>query len=118
VTEQQTQADYALTVVILALIVIVFVLDLLTPLGIVIWVLYVIPLGLTSWSAVKRLLPISAGVCSVLILLGYFYSPPGVSFEYAVINRSLGIAMLWVVVFFLWPRQERREPWNGQNRLF
>lgn len=103
--DQQTQADHALTAVILALIGIVFALDLLTPLGIVIWVLYVIPLGVTTWSSIRRLLPISAGACSMLMILGYFFSSPGVSFEYAVINRSLGIVMLWVVAFFLWSKR-------------
>ena len=103
--DQQTQADHTLTAAIVALIVIVFVLDLLTPLGIVIWVLYVIPLGVTTWSSIRSLLPISAGGCSMLMILGYFLSPPGVSFEYAVINRSLGIIMLWLVAYFLWSKQ-------------
>src|SRR5262245_16718739 len=103
--DQQMQADHALTAVIVALIGIVFVLDLLTPLGIVIWVLYVIPLGLNTWSSIRKLLPISAGSCTMLMILGYFFSPPGVSFEYAVINRLLGIVMLWIVAFFLWSQR-------------
>ena len=101
--------DHTFTMVIVMLIMIVFVLDLLTPLGLVIWTLYVIPLGLTTWSSIRSLLPGTAGVCSVLIILGYFYSPPGVSFEYAVINRSLGIVMLWAVVFFLWSKRDEGE---------
>ena len=105
----QKQADHTLIAVIAALVVLVFVLDLLTPLGIVIWALYVVPLGLTIWSSIRRLLPITAIVCSVLVLLGYFYSPPGVSFEYVVLNRFLGIVMLWVVVFFLWSKRDERK---------
>ena len=92
-----------------ALVALVFVLDLLPPLGLVIWALSVVPLGLTIWSSIRRLLPITAIVCSALVLLGYFYSPPGVSFEYVVINRSLGIVMLWVVVFFLWSKRDERK---------
>ena len=105
--DDQTQADHVLTGVIAALIIMVFVLDLLTPLGIAIWALYVIPLGLTTWSSIRSLLPITAGVCSVLVILGYFYSPPGVSFEDAVINRSLGIVMLLAVTFFLWAKRDQ-----------
>jgi hypothetical protein len=97
----QTLTDHAFTMVIMVLIVIVFVLDLLTPLGLVIWTLYVIPLGLSSWFSHRGLLPITAGMCSVLVILGNFYSSPGASFEYVVINRSLGIIMLWAVTFFL-----------------
>jgi hypothetical protein len=96
---------HAYTVAIVALIVMVFILDLLTPLGVVIWALYVIPLGLASWSSIKGLLPITACVCSALVILGYFYSPPGASFEYVVINRSLAIVMLWIVFFFLWSKR-------------
>jgi len=101
--------DHAYTVAIVALIVMVFILDLLTPLGVVIWALYVIPLGLASWSSMKGLLPITAGVCSALVVLGYSYSPPGASFEYVAINRSLGIVMLWIVFFFLWSRRRSGE---------
>jgi hypothetical protein len=97
----QTLTDHAFTMVIMVLIVMVFVLDLLTPLGLVIWTLYVIPLGLTSWFSHRGLLPITAGVCSVLVILGYFHSLPGASYEYVVINRFLGMVMLWAVVFFL-----------------
>ena len=99
--DNQKQADHTLIAAIAALLVLLFVLDVLTPLGIATWALYIVPLGLTIWSSIRSLLPITASAGSVLILLGYFYSPPGVSFEYAVINRSLGIVMLWVVVF-LW----------------
>lgn len=107
--DNQKQADRTLMAVIATLLALVFVLDVLTPLGIAIWALYVVPLGLTIWSSIRSLLPITAIVCSVLVVLGYLYSPPGVSFEYVVINRSLGIVMLWVVVFFLWAKRDERE---------
>jgi hypothetical protein len=99
--------DHAFTIVIGGLSVIVFVCDLLTPLGLVMWTLYAIPLGLASWCSMRCLLPITAGVCSVLVILGYFYSPPGISYEYVVINRSLGIVMLWAVTFFLWAKRDQ-----------
>jgi len=98
--------DHTFTMVIVMLSVIVFVLDLLTPLGLVIWTLYVIPLGLASWCSMRNLLPITAGVCSVLVTLRYFYSPPGIPYPYVVTNRSLGIVMLWAVTFFLWAKRD------------
>ena len=107
--DNQKQANRTLIAGIAVLLVLVFVLDVLTPLGIATWALYVVPLGLTIWSSIRSLLPLTASVGSVLILLGYFYSPPGVSFEYAVINRSLGIVMLWVVGFFLWSKRDEKE---------
>ena len=103
----ETLTDHTFTMVIVVLIVLVFVLDLLTPLGLVIWTLYAIPLGLASWCSMRCLLPITAGVCSVLVILGYFYSPPGILCEYVVINRSLGIVMLWAVTVFLWTKRDQ-----------
>jgi hypothetical protein len=101
--EEPKQVDHAVTMVIVALTLIVFVLDVLTPVGIAIWALYVLPLGFTRWSAVKHLVFIVAGACTALIILGYVYSPPGASFEVAIMNRMLGVLMVWITAFFLRP---------------
>jgi hypothetical protein len=103
--EEPKQADHAVTAVIVALIVIVFVLDVLTPLGIAVWALYVLPLGFTRWSSVEHLVFIVAGACTALIILGYVYSPPGASVEAAILNRGLGVLMVWITVFFLRPER-------------
>ncbi|PWT73919.1 MAG: hypothetical protein C5B60_07545 [Chloroflexi bacterium] len=106
-TKLEALTDTTFTIVIVVVIGIVFVLDLLTPLGVVTWTLYVIPLGLASWCSMWSLLPITTGVCSVLLILGYFYSPPGIPYEYVAINRSLGIVMLWAVTFFLCAKRDQ-----------
>lgn len=56
-----------------------------------------LPLGLS----LRYVTWVVAGACTALILLGYLYSPPGPSFEVAVINRSLGVLMVWIAAFFL-----------------
>jgi cytochrome b subunit of formate dehydrogenase len=89
--EEPKQADYSVPVVIVALTAIVFVLDALTPVGIAIWALYVLPLGFTRWSSVKHLVFIVAGACTALISLGYIYSSPGASVEVVIMNRMLGV---------------------------
>ena len=48
--EEPKQADHAVTAVIFAHTAMVFVLDVLTPVGIAIWALHVFPLGFTRWS--------------------------------------------------------------------
>lgn len=68
-------------------------------LGIAIWALYLLPLGLTRWSSLEPFLV--AGACTVLIILGYLYSPPGASLEVAIINRGLGVVMVWTAAVFL-----------------
>jgi len=105
IMEEPKQADRSVTVVIVALTAIVFVLDVLTPTGIAIWALYGLPLGFTRWSAVEHLVFIVAGACTALIILGYVYSPPGASFEVAMMNRMLGVLMVWITAFFLRPER-------------
>lgn len=99
--EEPKQTDHVVTAVIIALTAIVFVLDLMTPLGIAIWALYVLPLGFTRWSSFGPLTFIVAGVCTALIILGYLNSPPGASPEVAIINRGLGVVMVWSAAVFL-----------------
>ena len=48
--EEPKQTDHALTAVIIALTVVVFVLDLMIPLGVTVWALYILPQGLTRWA--------------------------------------------------------------------
>jgi len=103
--KEPKKADHSVTAVIVALTAIVFVLDLLTPLGIAIWALYILPLGFTRWSAVEHLVFIVAGACTALIILGYVYSSPGASVEVAIINRMLGVLMVWNTAFFLRPER-------------
>jgi hypothetical protein len=98
--EQAEQTDQAVTPVILTTTLIVFVLDILTPSDIAVWSLYLIPLGYTRWSHVRHLTVILAGFCTALIICAHLYNP-GPTHDIAIINRVLGILMVWVSVFFL-----------------
>ena len=99
--DERKKTDRLFTVIVVGLTAMVFVLDLMTPLGIAIWALYVLPLGLTRWSSLKPLTVIVAGACTALIVVGYLYSPPGGSAEVVIVNRLLGVLMVWISAFFL-----------------
>jgi hypothetical protein len=62
--------------------------------------LYVVPLGLTRWSNIKRVTFILAGVVTALIIFAHQINPGAIQ-EVAITNRVLGIVMVWVVAFFL-----------------
>jgi hypothetical protein len=96
-----TTEDRVLTAVIGTLLAVVFVLDLLTPLGIAIWALYVLPLGLSRWSSLRYMTWGVAGASTALIILDYFYSPPGAPLDVVIVNRTLGMLMVWIAAFFL-----------------
>ena len=69
------------------------------PFRVAVWTFYLIPLGLTRWSFFKYLTVSIAGVCTALIILAHLYNP-GTTHDIAIINRVLGIVMVWVSAFF------------------
>jgi Flp pilus assembly protein TadB len=56
--------------------------------------------GLTRWSFRKHLTISLAIVCTALIICAHLYNP-GATQDIAIINRVLGILMVWVSAFFL-----------------
>jgi CheY-like chemotaxis protein len=77
----------------------VFVADFYTPLGIAVWVLYLVPLIFTMFLW-RPGLPLGLALTGAgLLLLGLLISPPGMGKAVAVINRSFGIVTLCVVGF-------------------
>lgn len=83
-----------------AMTVATFAADRLIPIGIGVWVLYLVPLVLTT-----QLLPQWTGVAlsigSVLLLVGLVETKPGTSQEVAVISRALGLIVLVFTGLFL-----------------
>ena len=77
-----------------------FTLDLLTPSEISIWTLYLVPLGISRWSHFKHLTMGLAVLCTSLIICAHLFSPGSMQ-DIAIINRVLGITMVWVTTFFL-----------------
>lgn len=83
----------------------IFVLDLLTPSGVVEWLLYAVPLALTL-SSPRAYAPLYyTGVVTLLLVIGYVASPPAVPPLYAVINRLLGIVLMWAFALALTGRR-------------
>ncbi len=98
-------AEYALTLI---LTIGIFVLDLLTPDGIVEWVLYAVPLTLTLLSSRPRAPLYLACLVTLLLGIGYIYSPPGGLPLYSMLNRLLGVGLIWGFALALVSRQLAR----------
>ncbi|MGZ8394802.1 MAG: PAS domain-containing protein, partial [Nitrospira sp.] len=95
-------AEYGLTAV---LTVGIFILDFLTPSEVDEWVLYAIPLTLTLTSSRPRAPLYFAGLVTLLLGIGFVASTPGVSSLSAMINRLLGIGLMWGFALVLVSRQ-------------
>ncbi|BCS55496.1 PAS domain S-box protein [Geobacter sp. SVR] len=94
----------------LALTATIFVLDVLTPLAYGEWLLYAIPLLIAA-----NVVPIASiawlpAAGSLLTALGFFLSPHQ-NFEQkiAIVNRGMGIAMLWCLAYMTKRRREAQE---------
>jgi PAS domain S-box-containing protein len=72
----------------------VFIFDLLTPLGLVVWVLYLPVILASALLEHPRYVMLTAAGCSVLTVVGFFLSPPGIPLAWGLINRGLGLAAI------------------------
>ena len=86
----------------------VFALDCLTPRGISVWVLYILPLVLTSRTSHPWSSPVVAAICTVLTLFGYILSPevPGVPIWLSQVSRSFCLA-IFPLIAYLGYREKR-----------
>ena len=86
---------------ILVLTIGIFVLDLLTPVGVAVSVLYVPPLLLPVLSPRERD-PIDFSIiATALIWIDLFLKPSGFPIPYGVFNRTLGTLVLWGIALGL-----------------
>src|SRR5262245_25518955 len=97
---------------------IVFVIDLYTPLGIAVWVIYFVPLTL-SFFTWRPLIPVALAVlASIMMAIDYAIDPNpiGISPKLAGINRGFDILTVWIVagagnLFIRSKLAVRREEW-------
>ena len=95
----QSFAMRALPWVIPLLTIVILVFDMLTPVGLAVSILYVIPLVLTIQSP-RRGDPIYfAALATSLIWAGLFFKPAGLPITSGAFNRLLGTFVLWTVAF-------------------
>jgi uncharacterized membrane protein YccC len=86
---------------ILGLVVLILILDVVTPLGVTGWVLYMIPMTLTAFWLSGGFTLLMAAICSVLLFLGYAFSPSGTPEWMALTNRSVGVFVMFAVAMVL-----------------
>ena len=85
----------------IALTAAIFVVDLSLPMGIAISALYGIVILLGLFIQVPRFSLWAAAAATVLTAVGAWLSPPGGRVSYAVINRSLTVAGMWITAWLV-----------------
>jgi PAS domain S-box-containing protein len=93
----------------------IFLLDLVSPLGWEVWLLYLLPLFLTFWFSHRQYLIPLATICTALIIVGFIHSPPGIPVEVAAVNRSMGVVILWITTVLLRQHDQAAEALRRQE---
>jgi len=81
---------------------VVFYIDVITPLGLTVWILYFIPLFLSLYINWKYAPFLVTGALILLIAVSFFLSPRDMSTTFALLNRVFFSLMLLVSAFFIW----------------
>jgi PAS domain S-box-containing protein len=79
----------------------IFVFDIITPLGVMIWILYLIPLFLTVYLSWKYAPVLMTGVFILLMAASLFLSPRDLPIGYALIDRIFFALILVIASFFI-----------------
>lgn len=101
--------DFLLIWVTVVLTGLVFTLDLLTPLGVAVAVLYVAPVLLSLWSPRQRYTLMVASVASILTILDFFLSPPGGVTWMALANRFIAVSAIWATAILALRYKQQKE---------
>jgi PAS domain S-box-containing protein len=98
--------DTRLGAVIALLIVVIFIFDIVTPLSLVVWTLYLLPLFLTVYAR-QRFAPVYVAFAVILLsIIGIFLSYPDVPITNALVNRVFFSMVIAVIASFIWNYRE------------
>ncbi len=87
-------SDFKILSLCLTAAVVVFILDIILPLGAASGVLFPILVMLTAWAPSKWVTITISTLCSAFIVAGFFLSPEGLSLWFVIVNRGLLLFVL------------------------
>ncbi len=99
--KQSALENPRLTTLAIALGAVIFVLDLLTPLGVAVPMLYAGLVLLGLWSSRPPFAFVAAIIASILSIVGALISPPGGVVWIGLINRLMALAIIWATAFLV-----------------
>lgn len=87
-----------------------FSLDVATALGHAGWLLYLVPLWLSTRLAFPAAPIWYAALCTGLIAIGGWFSPPVVDLAAAILDRTLGMGVVWGMTHLLSQQRQAKTP--------
>jgi hypothetical protein len=102
-------SDRGILITIAAIILVIFALDIVTPLDEPVWLLYFIPLALSYRSKKYYAIPTVFMVTAFLLVAGFTLSPQGIPIQMAILRRfTIFLGIFIVISFVLWIKQARK----------
>ncbi|HUT39362.1 MAG TPA: hypothetical protein VMW77_08680 [Methanoregula sp.] len=98
------------TLALAAMMLVTYILDLNTPLGVPIWLLYFIPLIFSFWSKPYFAVPTVCVVTLLFLAAGFIFSPSGIQTSAALFMRTV-FSVVYIstsVVFWMIRRRKKR----------
>lgn len=93
----------------------IFAFDVVMSLGHAVWLLYLLPLWLSSLLVFPAAPFRYAVVCTILIGAGFWFSPPGADLLTVIFNRTLGAGIIWGTAYLLFQRQAAETALRSAN---
>lgn len=105
-------SDLGILVITTVIILAVYAIDTVTPLGEPVWLLYFIPLVLSYWSGRYYAIPTVFLVTVLFLVAGFLLSPQGIPVQLAILSRFTFFLLFFLMALVLWTirgRQIREE---------
>jgi len=108
-------SDLGIAIIVALVLIGVYLLDSITPLGQPVWLLYFIPLILAYWSERYYAVPAVSIVTLLFLVGGFLVSPQGIPVANAILNRMMFFLAFISLSIILWAI--RRQQITG-SRIF
>jgi len=101
-------SDLSIVMITAVIILGVYLIDTVTPLGEPVWLLYFIPLVLSFWSGRYYAIPTVSIVTLLFLISGFFLSPQGIAVPHAILYRLIFSLVFISVSIILWTIRRRQ----------
>jgi hypothetical protein len=101
-------SDLGLVIAVVIIMIAVYLIDTVTPLGQPVWLLYFIPLVLSYWSDRVYAIPTVCAVTLLFLIGGFLVSPQGIPVTQAIVYRFTFFITFIAASLILWGIRRRQ----------
>ena len=101
-------SDLGILVITAVIILAVYAIDTMRPLGEPVWLLYFIPLILSYWSGRYYAIPTVFLVTVLFLVAGFLLSPQGIPVQLAILGRFTFFLLFFILALILWTVRGRQ----------